>query len=80
MNSKGPLAPGQLYASVRAFAGEEITLKEFRRALTSLPSETLQFAGTILGLRAAALEAPSERLRIGRAICITRAAKKRCLC
>ena len=80
MSPQGPVAPGQLYASVRAFAGEEMTLKEFRRVLVPLRSETLQVAATVLGLRAAVMDSHTERLRLGRAICLARAAKTRCLC
>jgi len=78
MNPQGPVAPGQLYASVRAFAGDEITLREFR-ALIPERSESLQFTATILGLRAASLDTPSERLRLGRDLCLDRASKGRCL-
>jgi hypothetical protein len=77
MHSFGQAAETELCAAVTALAGEEITTSEFRDAVAPLSPESIQIAATVLGCFAVMLPEPSERLRIGRAICSSAAARRR---
>jgi hypothetical protein len=69
-----------LSAAVRALAGNELTLNEFRPMLDSLSSESLQVAATVLGYRIAMMPDVSYRMRAAISLCATRAANTRPLC
>jgi hypothetical protein len=66
-----------LSAAVRALAGDELTLKEFRPVLQSLSPESLQVAATVLGYRIAMMPDVSYRMRAAIDLCATRAAAAR---
>lgn len=74
------LTPGRLYSLVCAVAGQEITMREFTSALKPLPAESIQYLSTVLGLQAALLPKPSERLSAARTICQAGAMNRRSLC
>ena len=69
-----------LSAAVRALAGDELTLNEFRPLLQSLSPEFLQVAATVLGYRIAMMPDVSYRMRAAISLCAARAAKARPLC
>ena len=69
-----------LSAAVRALAGDELTLNEFRPMLESLSPESLQVAATVLGYRSAMMPDASRRMRAAISLCATRAANTRPLC
>jgi len=76
MYFQGQVCMAEISAAVRAFLGEELTLKEFRAALDLAGSEVLQLEATVLGCYAASLPHPSARLRIGRAFCLAHALQR----
>jgi hypothetical protein len=69
MDSNIGLPPGRLYNLICAVAGEEITTREFRSALSLLPSESVGYVGTVLALQASLRERASTRLSAASAIC-----------
>jgi hypothetical protein len=74
MDSNIGLPPGRLYNLICAVAGEEITTREFRSALSLLPSDSIPYVGTVLALQASLREHASNRLSIAATICRARAA------
>jgi len=77
MYNSGQADFGELSAVVSALAENEITLCEFQHALRRLPGEALQVVATMLGCRAALLSIPSDRIRAGRLLCASGAARLR---
>jgi len=80
MPSPNGLTPGRIYNVVCAVAGQEITTREFRSAIKPLTPEFMQYVGAVLGLQAAMLQQPSERLFAARAMCQAGARAGRSLC